>query len=131
MTYTVMMLVHRNPSLTPTQFKDHYENIHIPLMQTLTGAHFPLSHTRRYIQRSSSGSEYPATVLQGAQSDFDYDCMSELKFETEAGFQNMSALLGSPELASTVSEDCGAFMDPARTKVVVLGAINATAKEAS
>ncbi|KAH7148226.1 EthD domain-containing protein [Dactylonectria macrodidyma] len=120
MTYKVLMVVYRNPNLTPSQFKDHYENTHIPLMKSLTGEHFPLLHTRRYLQRSGADNQYAATVLSGSQSDFDYDCLSILEFKDAEGFSTMSALLSSPELASKVEDDCAAFMDPAKTKVVVL-----------
>lgn len=123
MTFHVLMLVYRNPALTPNQFKHHYETIHIPLMKSLTGKLFPISHTRRYIERADSDQAYAASVLGGSQADFDFDCLSELKFETEKGFRTMSALLASPELNPQVGEDCAAFMDPAKTKVVVLGEV--------
>ncbi|KAJ4258885.1 hypothetical protein NW762_007972 [Fusarium torreyae] len=123
MTFHVLMLVYRNPALTPSQFKDHYENTHIPLMKSLTGNFFPISHTRRYIQRAGGDEAHAASVLGGSQNDFDFDCFSELKFENEDGFKTMSALLAGPELSPQVGEDCAAFMDAAKTKVVVLGEV--------
>ncbi|KAJ3521534.1 hypothetical protein NM208_g13248 [Fusarium decemcellulare] len=129
MTFTVLMLVYRNPNMTPNQFKDHYENKHIPLMKSLAGKSFPISHTRRYIQRAGADQQYAATVLGGSQADFEYDCVSELKFETEDGFKAMSTLLASPELSPQVGEDCAEFMDPGRTKVVVLGETNESLRD--
>lgn len=121
MAFTVMMLVFRNPAMTPDQFKEHYENIHIPLMKSLAGDIFPLAHTRHYIQRAGSADGYPATVLTGGQSDFNFDCVSTLSFEDQAGFEKMSSLLSEPEIAPKVGEDCGTFMDAARTKTVIIG----------
>lgn len=92
-------------------------------MKSLTGKTFPLSHTRRYIQRSGDDQGYEASVLGGSQADFAFDCFSELMFENEDGFKTMSALLASPESSPKVGEDCAAFMDPAKTKVVVLGEV--------
>ncbi|RSM20099.1 hypothetical protein CDV31_000893 [Fusarium ambrosium] len=126
MTYTVVMLVYRNPQMTPDQFKDHYENKHIPLMKKLLGASFPISHSRRYILRTEADGQHAATVLAGTQADFEFDCVSELKFESEANFQSMSALLSSAENSAAVGEDCMAFMDPGKTKMVVLGDVNIT-----
>lgn len=125
MAYTVVMLVYRNPKMTPGQFKDHYENKHIPLMKKLLGASFPLSHSRRYILRSDADG-HTATVLAGTQADFEFDCVSELKFESEADFQSMSALLSSAENSAAVGEDCMTFVDPGKTKMVVLGEVNIT-----
>ncbi|RSL55246.1 hypothetical protein CEP54_009494 [Fusarium duplospermum] len=126
MTYIVLMLVYRNPQMTPDQFKDHYENKHIPLMKKFLGASFPLSHSRRYILRTEENGQHTATVLAGTQADFEFDCVSELKFESEANFQSMSALLSSAENSAAVGEDCMAFMDPEKTKMVVLGDVNIT-----
>lgn len=63
MVYTVLMLVYRSPELTPVQFRDHYENKHIPLMKSLTGHDFPLSHARHYIERFDSDNRFSVTVL--------------------------------------------------------------------
>lgn len=90
-------------------------------MRSLTGKAFPLSHTRRYIQRQGADHGYSATILAGARSDFEFDCISDLNFESKAGFEEMSAILASPENQTRVNEDCAAFMDAARTKIVVLG----------
>ena len=126
MTYTVVMLVYRNPQMTPDKFRDHYENKHIPFMKKLLGVSFPLSHSRRYILRSDADGKHAATIVAGTQADFEFDCVSELKFESEADFQSMSALLSSAENSAAVGEDCMAFMDPGKTKMVVIGEVNIT-----
>lgn len=129
MVYTVLMLVYRSPELTPLQFRDHYENKHIPLMKSLTGQYFPLSHARHYIERSGSNNRFSAAVLGGKQSDFEFDCISIMMFENDGGFRKMSDLLASPELAPKVGNDCEAFMDAARTRVVVIGESNETLRD--
>jgi hypothetical protein len=57
----------------------------------MTGSRFPLSHTRRYLERTkttdSSITElalmYSATILAGSQDSIDYDAVAELTFEDQ------------------------------------------------
>ncbi|KAJ9149084.1 hypothetical protein NKR23_g4648 [Pleurostoma richardsiae] len=132
MPFVTLMLIYRNPDMTPEQFRDHYENVHIPLVKSLVGPAFPLVHTRHYIKRATAASDgdvtYPATVYTGSQDDFSFDCSSELKFETEAAFYELSAVLARSDVALELEKDCGRFMDSEKTKTVVMGEINETLK---
>lgn len=56
MTYTVLALIFRKPSITPDQFRTHYDTVHVPLLKSLVGDTFPMTHTRNYITRTSSAS---------------------------------------------------------------------------
>ncbi|KAK7423701.1 hypothetical protein QQX98_000891 [Neonectria punicea] len=101
------MLVYRNPDMTPGELKDHYENIHIPLMKSLAGPVFPIKHTRHYVGRATTAAtiaedgevKYPATIYTRKQADFEFDCFIELEFESEAAFHALSAILGEPDAA--------------------------------
>ncbi|KAM5372123.1 hypothetical protein ACJZ2D_007656 [Fusarium nematophilum] len=129
MPYNVLMLAYRKPTLSPKEFYHHYETIHIPLVKSLAGASFPLSHTRRYIQRSEAKEQeggYPALLLSGSQQDFDYDVMIELSFEDEEAFHRFGRTMGEPDVQTAVAEDCGRFMDQDRSKAVVLGSVETT-----
>jgi len=112
--------------MTPEAFKAYYENTHVPLMQSLTGSLFPLSHTRRYVQRAatptSSGesSTYPAAILSGKQDDFGYDSMTEMMFEDEGAFKHFFDLFAQPEFGAKVAADCQKFMDMERNPGVIL-----------
>ena len=57
MTFTILIFAYRKPGLTPAQFRIHGEQIHIPLIKSLTGPLFPLSHVRRYIHRTKIAEE--------------------------------------------------------------------------
>ncbi|KAL1629224.1 hypothetical protein SLS56_005447 [Neofusicoccum ribis] len=80
MPYTVLIFAYRKPGLTPEEFKNHYENVHVPLIKSIAGDKFPLSHPRSYINRTESkedqGNSFPATVLAATQDDFCYDAIS-------------------------------------------------------
>ncbi|PGH14604.1 hypothetical protein AJ79_02939 [Helicocarpus griseus UAMH5409] len=95
MSLRVLMLSYRKPGTTPEQFKAYYDEVHVPLMQYLTGPLFPLSHTRRYVQRTRSTgdattgdsvSQHPASILSGAQADFVFDAITEMVFEGQDAF---------------------------------------------
>ena len=123
MTFTVLIFCHRKPGTTPAAFKSHYEDTHIPLIQSLTGPHFPQSHKRFYIHRSPDSNPenaYPATVLAGAQSDFQYDAFAELSFEDEGEFQTLMGIVGRGEAKERLAADEEVFMDRPRMSVVVV-----------
>lgn len=122
MPYSLLLLVYRKPGLTPEEFKIHYETVHIPLMQRIACEKFPLTHTRRYINRTvdTEKTAYPATVVSGTQADFPYDAVAELTFADEAACHASFAVMNSAENAPLVAEDCAKFMDTAKMTPMVL-----------
>lgn len=117
MAYTVLMFVYRKAGTTPDQFKQHYEQSHVPLMKTLAGEAFPLHHTRRYIQRQADEDENVGAANTG---DTGFDCITEMVFGDEAGFRILSGLLASPGVADQVKDDCEAFMEANKTQVFIV-----------
>lgn len=112
MSYTVLMLIHRKPGLTAAEFRQHYENVHVPLMKSLAGSLFPPSHTRRYTQPAGKGDQAAGNGI---------DCVTEMQFNLGSDFTRFSEFLASPDVAPKVHEDCEAFMDPSKTDVVIIG----------
>lgn len=110
MPYTVLLLVHRKLGLSTADFRHHYENVHVPLLKSLAGSLFPLSHTRQYTQTISQGRE---------ATDNGIDCVTEMQFETAADFAKFSEFLAGASVAPKVQEDCEAFMDPSKTTVLI------------
>lgn len=113
MTFQVLILAYRLPSISPSDFKAHYEGTHIPLIQSLTGDIFPISHTRKYIQHSS--------ILVGTPEDFPYDAYAELVFEDAAHFQKFFAKVTEPEIAKVIAEDEKNFLQEGKMRAVVIG----------
>ena len=81
MPYTVIVHETRHPSLTPTEFADHYDNVHIPLLKEVVGEAFPVSHHRYYFKRAGEGGEATPLVFYGTTEDFDYDAVVLMIFE--------------------------------------------------
>ncbi|CAN8098163.1 unnamed protein product [Discula destructiva] len=142
MTYRVLYLAYRKPGTTPADFRAHYDEKHMPKIKEMTGPRFPLSHVRRYIHRTpltlsgdpaedatDRNASYPATLLSGAQADFDYDALVEMTFEDEAGFQAFYGILMEPENAKWIADDEETFLDRAKQPpVVVLGDLTSTVR---
>lgn len=103
LTFLVLVFSYRKPDLSPADFKAHHETSHVPLLQSLTGDHFPLSHTRHYIDRPANDSS--ATVLVGTQADFEYDAFGELTFANSGGFQTFVGIVGQAEAAEKIAAD--------------------------
>lgn len=110
MPHIVLLLVHRKSGLSTADFRHHYENVHVPLLKSLAGSLFPLSHTRQYTQTISEG--------RGA-ADNGIDCVTEMQFETASDFAKFSEFLASASVAPKVQEDCEAFMDSSKTTVLI------------
>lgn len=136
MSYRILFFAFRKPGTTPAHFRAHYEDKHMPKIKEMTVQHFPLTHVRRYIHRTSvetpstiaNASERnphtPATVLSGTQAEFDYDAIVEMTFEDEKAFQTFCGILQIPDNAKWIAEDEETFLDRKKQPpVVVLGDI--------
>lgn len=115
--FTIAVFLTRKPGLSPAAFQDHYENKHLPLLQSLGGPLFPLSHTRHYLARDVSNPDHPPMVVWGNPEAFDYDAFVEVTFESEAALREFQKVMVSPE----VLEDEDRFTDRSKLRAVVMG----------
>ncbi|KAI1344475.1 EthD domain-containing protein [Xylariaceae sp. FL0016] len=129
MAVRLLALVYRKPDITPEQFKEYYEVAHLPLLKFLVGEGFPISHTRRYIPRTTLTSlpgpygallQYPATVISGSPSEFGFDCISEMDFRDQRHLQTYFAAMIRPDVSARLTEDCVKFMDMSRAAPTVI-----------
>ena len=74
--YRVFGFLTKRDGLSLPEFKDYYENHHVPLL--LSKAPKPPVHTRRYVNRDE---ELMKTGLQ-----VDFDCMVEVAFSDQGAF---------------------------------------------
>jgi hypothetical protein len=129
MTYSILLFVTRRPGSTPEQFKDHYENVHLPLAQKLCGtAHWPIKFTRRYIARITrrgfggpANPDNPPLLLRGDAQDIDYDCIADMTFESETAFQAFYRKIYERDVAKVLAADEKLFLEVGKTRVVVVG----------
>ena len=114
----------RKPTLSPEEFADHWENKHVPLLKSLSGPRFPLSHTRYHLSRSPSAPDYPLNLVTEHPRDFDFDAFAVVTFASEAALKEFAATLSTPE----VIEDEARFTVREKLRVVILGSINTTTR---
>lgn len=50
MTFTVILFISRPQNLNPAAFKHEYESNYLPILKSIVGNDFPLSHTRHYVE---------------------------------------------------------------------------------
>lgn len=133
MTFQVILFVWRKPGLSPADFKTYWETKHVPLVKELTGDKFPNSHTRHYIQRSAvpggaDNTSWPAAVMLGEQSDFDYDAWAVLDFDSKEAFEAMFAKISEKDAAERLGADEEAFLDRGKRRVVFVDDMCVTSK---
>ncbi|KAL8706493.1 MAG: hypothetical protein Q9201_000478 [Fulgogasparrea decipioides] len=119
MTYTIVAFIWRKAGLSPSDFKLLYETNHIPLLLSLTGPLFPLTHSRFYIERrpDASNASYAPVVYVGTPNDFDYDAYCEMVFEDAAACRAFWTRLQEPEVAEKIVEVEERFIDRQKLKV--------------
>jgi hypothetical protein len=120
--FTIRVFVIRKPGLSSDDFKDHWENKHISLLQSLSGPRFPLSHTRHYLARDSLNPDNAPYVLVGMPGDFTWDAYAEITFESETQFKEFVPVMSSQE----VIEDEKRFTVPEKMRAVVVGDVRST-----
>ena len=104
---------YRLPSLTPQEFKLHYETKHVPLITGLIdGDAAPISYRRNYLNRTSDGK--PA-LLHGDIDRADWDCFVEITFRDEEHLRRYLAVYGANMKA--IAEHEATFLD--QKKVLV------------
>ena len=128
MTYTIILFLTRKPELSPEEFKHHYENVHIPLAQQLCAGSWPFKFTRRYLARITrkgfggpANPDRPPLLLRGDAQDIDYDCVSEMTFESEDAFQAFYRRVYDKDVAAKLATDEMTFLELGQTRVVVVG----------
>lgn len=120
--YTIIIFVTRKSDISPEQFKDHWENVHVPLLQSLAGPRFPLSHTRHYLARDSASPTYPLNMLVGKPENINFDGFAIISFASEEAFRDFVPIFSLPEVA----EDEDLFTDRESLRAVVMGCRNET-----
>ncbi|KAH8703068.1 EthD domain-containing protein [Talaromyces proteolyticus] len=125
-----LVIAYRKPDTTPTEFQNHYENNHVPILQRLAGEDFFLSHQRFYLARGEA-IPAPATVVLGDDQDFEYDALTIVTFKDQEHMNRFYAKIGTPEAKKEIEEDEARFLDRTRLKVILIGDVRKTVNESA
>ncbi len=98
-----IVLVKRKPGLTPAEFRQHYEEVHVPLTLSL----FPT--IRKYVRNYVATIAFPASVEEP-----EFDCITELWFDDMEDFQAMMDETGGGAVRA-MAHSQKVFLDAAKT----------------
>ncbi|KIW35298.1 uncharacterized protein PV07_02001 [Cladophialophora immunda] len=99
-------LVKRKPGLSKAEFKDYYENNHVPMVNGL------IPHVERYIRNY--------TVGEGSTFSPAWDCITEFWFTTEQDWTNFNQCLSEPNISKKVAADEEKFVDRSATQATLV-----------
>ncbi|KAJ0285227.1 hypothetical protein COL940_003644 [Colletotrichum noveboracense] len=116
MSYRMLIFLHRKEGRSHAEFRDHYENVHVPLTKELTGSLFPMLHSRRYIERSPDDGK--AMVLAGAKGEDEADAVVEVAFKDEAAAQAFFAATNSGEAMERLKKDNEQFLNWEKVRIL-------------
>lgn len=120
MPFTASLFVCRKPGLTPAQFRDYWEDVHVPLVKSLVGSNLAQRIERHYFTQTEDGSGvYSPSLLVGSPSSLDFDAYAILTFEDRAAFDRLLATISQPEIAQKISEDEEKFIDREKVRLVL------------
>jgi hypothetical protein len=111
--FTVLIFGFRAPNTTIQEYKNHYDNVHVPLAKSLTGAAFPISHIRHYFGENAT--------LAAISAPVDWDSLAVLTFKDDKHAGTFNYLLGQPDAAAKIHADEKLFMADGSPKMVVIG----------
>jgi hypothetical protein len=135
MPVSVMIFYTRRPDHTPTEFRKHMEDIHVPLVKEVIGVHYPTTYSRKYVERVESGAgdrlgapaasrknTDPTTpvLLVGSPSEWTWDMIGTLVFRDELHLQQCFAMMNHPE-GQKIQDDEEHFTILHQMKVVLMG----------
>jgi hypothetical protein len=105
----LMLLLKRKPGLTPEQFRDHYENVHVPLGLKYVG-HLLADFRRHYPDAMMS-------LADGQPLGCEYDAISVYSFKHAAAFTELQKILADPQVARILTEDEAQFLDRSASRM--------------
>lgn len=105
--YKVMAFLTRKPEISPSEFRQYYEDTHARLIKKLTPP--MLEYRRNYVNR-----EEP---FKRDEDKIDFDVVTEMLFATRVDCENWFAAFADESVFSQVQEDERQFLDTTRVRV--------------
>lgn len=105
--YRMVIFMKRKQGLTPAQFREHYEERHIPVcMPYMQGAR---RYRRHYFEPLATGEELP------------FDVMTELWFDDRRTCEIVAETMARDAMPRDVIADEERFLDRAKTRTAITG----------
>jgi hypothetical protein len=126
MAYIVFMLITRKEGMTVEQFKDHYENKHVPLVMEAIKDALPISHTRYYLKLNEAAEGKPPLVFVGDASTVDYDCITKIELRDEEHFSLLNKAMHESPRKAEVEADESAFANKSKFRMFAIQSTEST-----
>jgi hypothetical protein len=114
----MIALLTRRAGISTSQFIDHYENRHVPLIMKHLGKYFS-SYQRSYLNYA-----HPLSYVGGLGSDAPvaaagFDVLTEISFQSSLELEAMFQALASAAVASEIADDEARFLDRAKNQIII------------
>lgn len=124
-----MIFLTRASNLTFEQFRDYYEQKHVPLIYALCSGVWPTTFHRRYFARINrkgfggpANPDHPIMTLRGDFTEMDNcDCIAEMNFPSEKAFRLFYKRIYEKETAASLAESENQFLEQGKIKIIVVG----------
>ena len=114
-----ILTIKRHPDLTPSQFRQYYEENHVPLINRL----IPMveNYQRNYVILNSELQEIGRR--EDSREGASYDAFTEVVFENDEVAKLVQERFADPKIAAQITADEGRFIAPGGLKLYVVEAV--------
>jgi uncharacterized protein (TIGR02118 family) len=111
----LILIVRRKKGLSHQEFREYYENNHVPLAVRL----IPLfsEYKRNYVDQKE---KYTPVHVVNAAAEPDFDVLTEICFDSRADYDKMLLTLADPEIGRLMAEDEEKFIDRNRISMYIV-----------
>ncbi|UZW57242.1 EthD domain-containing protein [Sphingobium sp. JS3065] len=113
-----IVLLKRKDGISPAEFRDHYENSHVPLGAKFIG-HLLVHFSRHYpgMMADFTSDDWSTGRMGDEDAGCAYDAISIYEFRDEAAIAEMAEILKQPHVSQALSEDEKKFLDRAACRM--------------
>lgn len=115
MTVKLVTLIRRRADLTSAEFRDYYENVHVPLITRLLP--FWADYRRNFLEDAPQQAGHQAG---GRPAERPFDVITELTYADDAMRSRVTDALSDPRIGGIIAEDEARFMDRASMQTFVV-----------
>lgn len=110
--WKILLLMKRRPGMSMAEFRDYYENRHVPLALKYDGGAMT-RYVRRYLEPQPHAES-------GTNAELPYDVVSELWFEDEAAFRATLGYMTTAIMPPDVVADEASLFDRATMRIATV-----------
>jgi hypothetical protein len=114
----IVVLIRRKPELSRGEFRDYYEERHVPLALRFIRP-FLLDYRRTYLESEAGYADMVSGEDEAPAADGGaYDCITEMWFRDAAALEAMFETLSRPDVRAALTEDENRFLDRESVRVI-------------